>query len=176
MDMSDELKRAGGGKVDGERIEIPKVQGQGCFACGTANPIGLHLSFYRSGNTVCSDITLGKHYEGWQNMAHGGIISTLVDEVMSWAVMVFLKSFFVTRKMDLKYIRPVPIGVPLTVRARVLDSSQLPKVRAQGEIRDPKGSLFVRSSAEFVLVPGNGLASVSEETKREMTALFDRFE
>jgi uncharacterized protein (TIGR00369 family) len=173
---NEEMQRLPGESTNAERVPIPKVPGQGCFACGTANPIGLHLNFYRSGNTVCSDITLGKHYEGWQNMAHGGIISTLVDEVMSWAVMYFKKSFFVTRKMELKYIRPVPIGVPLTVKAKVTDSSEPPKVRAQGEIRDEKGSLYVRSSAEFVLVPREGLTSVSDQAKGEMISLFDRFE
>ena len=55
-----------------ERVQLPKIPGQGCFACGTANPIGLHLDFYRSGDHICSDITLGKYHEGWQNMVHGG--------------------------------------------------------------------------------------------------------
>lgn len=163
-------------KMDQDRISIPKVEGQGCFACGTANPIGLHLSFYRNGNTVCSDITLGKYHEGWQNIAHGGITSTLLDEVMSWTVMYFKKSFFVTRKMDLKYIRPVPIGVPLTVKAKLTDSSEPPKVRAQGEIRDEKGSLYVRSTAEFVLVSREGLSSVPEKAKEDMVTLFGEFE
>jgi len=71
-----------------KRIEIRKPEGHFCFACGTDNPIGLHLHFYRLGNAVCTDITLGKYHEGWQDIAHGGIISTLLDEVMSWAVMV----------------------------------------------------------------------------------------
>ena len=63
---------------------IPKLEGYNCFACGTANPIGLNLHFYLRGGYLCSDITLGKNYEGWENMAHGGIVSTLLDEVMSW--------------------------------------------------------------------------------------------
>ena len=63
---------------------IPKLQGYNCFACGTENPIGLNLKFYVCGKYMCSDVALGKDYEGWENMAHGGIVSTLLDEVMSW--------------------------------------------------------------------------------------------
>ena len=78
---------------EGERVEIQKLQGHHCFACGTANPIGLNLNFYRLDNAVCSDITLGKNHEGWENMVHGGIISTLLDEVMSWSIIYFKRVF-----------------------------------------------------------------------------------
>lgn len=162
-------------KMKNDRIEIPKVPGQGCFACGTANPIGLHLEFYRSGDNICSDITLSKYHEGWQNMAHGGIISTLLDEVMSWTVMYFKKSFFVTRKMELKYVKPVLIGVPLTVKARLANGSEPPKIKAQGEIRNGEGGLLVKSAGEFVLVPRNTLSSVTDQAKKEMLALFEQF-
>ena len=87
-----------------ERFDIEKPQGHGCFACGTANPIGLNLQFYRLGDSVCSDITLTKHHEGWENIAHGGIISTMIDETMSWAILYFKRVFMVTRKMNIKYI------------------------------------------------------------------------
>jgi uncharacterized protein (TIGR00369 family) len=157
-----------------KRIDIEKLQGYNCFACGTANPIGLNLQFYRLGNAVCSDITLSKNYEGWQNMAHGGIISTLLDEVMSWAIVYFRRTFFVTRKMDMKYVRPVLIGIPLTVKGRVLDSSKGSKIEASGEIRDHEGRLFVKSTGEFVEVPRESLSSVPERLKKDMLSLFGR--
>jgi len=158
-----------------KRISIEKLQGHNCFACGTANPIGLNLQFYNLGNEVCSEISLGKNYEGWENMAHGGIVSTLLDEVMSWTIMYFKRIFLVTRKMDIKYIRPVLIGTPLTVKGRVLDESEPPKIKARAEIRDNEGHLLVRSSAEFVELSGERLSSVPEGLKEEMVALFDKF-
>jgi uncharacterized protein (TIGR00369 family) len=159
-----------------ERVAIEKPQGHYCFACGTANPIGLKLQFYRSGDAVCSDITLGKYHEGWENMAHGGIITALLDEVMSWTIMYFKKGFFVTRKMRIKYIRPVLIGKPLTVRGRLVDQSEPPKIVARGEIRDNEGALLVRSLGEFVIVPKERLSMVPEGLKKEMLSLFDKFE
>ena len=158
-----------------KRISIEKLQGHNCFACGTANPIGLNLQFYNLGNEVCSEISLGKNHEGWENMAHGGIVSTLLDEVMSWTIMYFKRIFLVTRKMDIKYIRPVLIGTPLTVKGRVLDESEPPKIKARAEIRDNEGHLLVRSSAEFVAVSGEKLSLVSEGLKEEMVALFKGF-
>jgi acyl-coenzyme A thioesterase PaaI-like protein len=157
-----------------ERIDIEKPQGHYCFACGTANPIGLNLQFYRLDDTVCSDICLNKYHEGWENIAHGGIISTLLDEVMSWTVMCTKKTFFVTRKMHVKYIRSVSIEKPLKVIGMLTDESKPPKVTAKAEIRDDTGSLLVRSSGEFVLLPEEKLTTVPETFKAEMNALFGR--
>ena len=161
--------------MEKEPIEIPKPQGYHCFACGTANPIGLRLKFYKDGDRVFTDITLDKNYEGWENVAHGGIVSTLLDEVMAYAVMFSKQVFIVTRNMTIKYIRPVLIGTPLTVMGRLSDDSQPPKITAISEIRNDKGNLLVRSSAEFVEVPGEKLSPVTERLKQDMLSLFQDY-
>lgn len=158
-----------------KRIEIPKLEGHGCFACGTANPIGLNLQFYALGDMVCTDITLGKYHEGWEGVVHGGIISTLLDEVMSWAIMYSEKVFLVTRQMNIKYVKPVMVGAPLRVAAKRMDSSQPPKITGKGEIRDREDRLLVTGSAEFVTVPKEKLLTIPDHFKRQMAALFDRF-
>jgi len=159
-----------------KKVSIEKLQGRYCFACGTANPIGLNLEFYRFGDYVCSDITLGKYHEGWQNMAHGGIISTLLDEVMSWTIIYFKKVFFVTRKMEVKYVNPVLVGTPLTVKGMLRDESEPPKITARAEIRDDIGKLLVRSKGEFVILPEERLSSVPDDLKKDMLSLFRKFE
>lgn len=158
-----------------DRTDLPKLQGHGCFACGTNNPIGLNLYFYRSGDTICTDIILGQHHEGWENVVHGGIISTLLDEVMSWTIMYFKRVFFVTRKMEVKYVKPVLVGTPLTVSGRLLDDSDPPKIKTRAEIRDDKGGLLVKSSGEFVELPKERLSSVPEKMKEDMLSLFKSF-
>ncbi len=156
-----------------QRIELPKLNGHNCFACGTENPIGLDLHFYREENSVCTDITLKKNYEGWENMAHGGIISTLIDETMSWTIMFFKRMFFVTRKMEIKYVKPVLIGIPLRVKGRVVDTTRPPIIKTVAEIRDDKGGLLVKGAAEFVALSRDQLSSVPEGLKQDMMALFD---
>jgi uncharacterized protein (TIGR00369 family) len=156
-------------------VRIPQLEGQTCFACGTANPIGLKLKFYHTDDAVCTDITLGKYHEGWANMAHGGIISTLLDETMSWAIIYLKRAFFVTRKMEIKYVKPVLVGKPLNVKGRLLESSDEQKIRAKAEIRDDEGNILARSTGEFVVLEKDQLSMVPEEMKKEMTALFERF-
>jgi len=161
--------------TDESRVPIPKLQGHHCFACGTDNPIGLNMQFYRLGDMVCSDITLERNHEGWEGMAHGGIISTLLDEVMSWTVLYFKRTFLVTRKMNMKYIKPIPLGVPLTVRGKILDDAGAPQIEIRGEIVDAQKKLLVRSRGEFVMLAENQLSSVSPGLKQEMMDMFENF-
>ncbi len=160
---------------DKGRIPIQKLQGHHCFACGTDNPIGLNMQFYHLEDMVCSDIILKKDHEGWENMAHGGIISTLLDEVMSWTVLYFKRTFLVTRKMNMKYIKPVSLGVPLTARGKILDEPGNSRIEVQGEIVDAAGKLLVRSRGEFVMLAENQLTSVSSGLKQEMIHMFEQF-
>ena len=158
------------------RVDIKKPEGHHCFACGTDNPIGLNLKFYSLGDAVCSNVILEKVHEGWQDLAHGGIISTLLDEVMSWAIMRSKKAFVVTRKMDIKYVRNVLIGSPLTVTGRFLGDGKPPLVKAKAEIRDDEGRLLVRSNGEFVVLSEERLSTVPKSFKDEMFSLFESFD
>lgn len=158
-----------------QRVQIEKPEGHYCFACGTANPIGLNLDFYRVGDRICSEVTLDKVHEGWANVIHGGIISTLLDEVMSWAIMYTKKIFLVTRNMNIKYVRPVLIGMPLTARGWLVDDSEPPKIRARAEIRDDQERLMVRSRGEFVRLSEEQLSLIPVEVKRAMDDLFEKF-
>lgn len=153
-----------------DRAVLVKPEGHHCFACGTTNPIGLNLQFYVDGDWVCSDVCLGRDYEGWENMVHGGIISAIVDEVMSWAGMVRKRAFLVTRRISLKYIRPVPTERSVVARGRVTDAGSPPKVRTEGEIRDAQGRLLVKGSGEFVIMGEEDLSLVPQERKRVMAA------
>jgi acyl-CoA thioesterase FadM len=89
--------------------------------------------------------------------------------------MYFRRVFFVTRKMEIKYVKPVSIGTNLTVSARILDASKPPKLNVRGEIRDDQGRLLVASSGEFVELPKERLPLISEGSKGEMLTLFDQF-
>lgn len=158
-----------------ERIPLPKIEGYDCFGCGTNNPIGLRMTFYRQGDAVCSDVVLKRQHVGWQNMAHGGIISTLLDEVMAWTIMYFRKIFFVTRKMEIKYVRPVMIGVPLTVKGRLTKERKPPYVGAVADILDERKQILARATGEFVEIPRDKLDLVPERLKQDMIELFDKF-
>lgn len=157
-----------------ERVRIPKPQGYNCFACGTANPIGLKLNFFRSGDSVCSEITLGMYHAGWENIAHGGIISTILDEVMSWTILYFKRVFFLTRKMEVKYIKPVLVGTPLRINGRLLETAGTDnRVKVRAEMRDNDSNLLATGTGEFVLIGREEVSPALEGSKKDIFKLIE---
>jgi acyl-CoA thioesterase FadM len=157
------------------RIPIPKPQGHHCFACGTDNPCGLDLQFYTTGDAVCADVTLDRYRVGWEGIAHGGIISTLLDELMSWTIIYFRRVFFLTRKMEVRYLKPVPIDTPLTVQGRLGKESAFPRILVQADLLAGDGTRLAYSRGEFVQLSEEKLALIPEHLKADMEALFERF-
>jgi len=162
--------------MNADKKSIPILQRHDCFACGTNNPIGLKLDFYRRGDSVCSDVVLSRNHVGWQNMAHGGIISTLLDEVMSWTVIYFKKAFPVTRRMQVRYLRPVPVESELTVQGMLRSHSKANSCKAAAVLLDTEGNVLARGEGDFAVLSGDKLAVIPEDLKRQMLELFDKYE
>ena len=162
--------------MDATRTAIPILEGHDCFACGTNNPIGLKLDFYRQGNSICSDVVLSKNHVGWQNMAHGGIISTLLDEIMSWTVIYFKKAFSVTRQIQVRYLKPVPVEVPITVKGAITSDGTSRSCRAEAMLLNSEGNTLAKGEGEFVILSEDRLTALPDEFKKQMMDLFDKYE
>lgn len=53
-----------------------------CFCCGEKNPLNLKMQFRYEDEKLVSDVIFPKEYQGFNNVVHGGIIGTVLDEVM----------------------------------------------------------------------------------------------
>jgi acyl-coenzyme A thioesterase PaaI-like protein len=99
-----------------------------CFACGTLNTSGLQLDLHLGERRSWTALELDRRFEGWEGMAHGGIVSAILDEVMAWAL-VAEDNWGVTARLQVQFRRPVPIGRPIRAegwitrtRRRVVDT------------------------------------------------------
>jgi len=122
-----------------------------CFACGTDNPHGLHMTFESDGAHVRSQLELEKRYCGWSNLAHGGILATILDETMSWTTLSLTGKLMLTKGMQVKYLRPIRVGTKITVTGYIRKWLSEKKVDVVAEIRDETGKICARSSGEFPL-------------------------
>ena len=57
-----------------------------CFACGELNAHGLQLQLHGDERGCWTELVLDPRFEGWQGIAHGGILATILDEVGAWSV------------------------------------------------------------------------------------------
>jgi len=122
-----------------------------CFGCGPANPAGLHLEFMlaEDGRIVCLP-SIPDSFEGPRGFIHGGIIATLLDEIMSKAVRSH-NVVAMTRHMEVDYQRPVPTRAPLRLEARVYHHEGR-KHWAEAHILDEGGTVLAHSKGLFVEV------------------------
>ncbi len=90
-----------------------------CFACGPENSAGLHMHFHTNGETVFSWLKVPRHLCGWQNILHGGIISTILDEVMSWTAHHLIKKLILTRSISIEFLRPVYVESDLRAEGEI---------------------------------------------------------
>jgi len=106
--------RAGGLPPDGAPVE----HFDRCPVSGPANPLATDLSARRVGDEVRCEVELGPACEGPPGHAHGGIIAALFDDATAFLTRL-LDETCVASELSVHYRRPVPIGKPLQIEARV---------------------------------------------------------
>jgi uncharacterized protein (TIGR00369 family) len=134
-------------------IEIPSRTNHNCFGCSPCNDHGLKMSFYadRKDERVLSFIKVPSHMEGWNNLVHGGVITTLLDEIMSWTAIYELRRFILTKSISVDFIKPVIIETPLTIEGRVKERLSERSALMTGSIFSENGELLARSEGTFAL-------------------------
>lgn len=81
-----------------------------CFACGTRNPIGLRLSFQWDGSLLTAAFTPLKAHQGYRDVVHGGIITTVLDECMAQAAIRKFGVMAATVDLSVRFRLPLAVG------------------------------------------------------------------
>jgi acyl-coenzyme A thioesterase PaaI-like protein len=83
-----------------------------CFACGSLNEHGIHLELHVAEDRCWTDISLPDRFQGWDGIAHGGIVATILDEVMAWSLAA-TDNWGLTARMSVDFKRPIRLGEPI---------------------------------------------------------------
>jgi len=90
-----------------------------CFVCGENNPSGLHLKFSIHDGKVVTEFVPQKIHQGYKDIVHGGIISTLIDEAMvKAALMQGIQA--VTAEFTVRFKNPLLTGEKAIVEATII--------------------------------------------------------
>ena len=138
-----------------------------CFGCGPANPQGLKLKFDLGrddvkGLTATATVELSRFYEGPPGHIHGGVIAVLMDEAMS-KLNGPLDVLAMTRHMEVDYLKPCPLGVPLRLVGFHLRRDGR-KLFHQAELHGPDGTLLASGKGVFLVIDPEKLAGMKRAT------------
>lgn len=120
-----------------------------CFACGSENNRGLKLVFSYAEDYAKSSFTPPADLQGYKDITHGGIVSTLLDEVMVHSV---LKdgAMPATAEITVRFKKPMIIGQPVIIEGWVTKrASRLIETRGSVK-RESDGALIAEATAKLI--------------------------
>jgi acyl-coenzyme A thioesterase PaaI-like protein len=132
-----------------------------CFGCSPDNPIGLKMMFEQDGDICRSRYTTGPEHQSWNDVVHGGLLATMMDEAMGkWLWEHGLTAM--TAEMTIRYSAVVPVGVTLTIESHLV-SQKRKLIEMAASITLPDGSVAARAKAKFLEVTPADLPEGGEE-------------
>ena len=123
-----------------------------CFACGELNEHGLHLQIHTDPDGSWIETTLAPGFQGWDSVAHGGIVCTILDEVMAWSV-IGRGTWGVTARLNVAFRKPIPTGRAIRAEGRVVEMQRRAS-RTAGTVLDlATGDVLATAEGTFIAVP-----------------------
>jgi acyl-coenzyme A thioesterase PaaI-like protein len=126
-----------------------------CFICGVDNPVGLKLKIYETEPGVIeTNYTIPEHYQSYPGIVHGGIVATILDEISGRSLMgdPSKPRFMYTAKLEVKYRKNVPVGVPLKIVGKA-GKSKGRMAEGWAGIYDPEGALLAEAHSLLIDIP-----------------------
>jgi len=128
-----------------------------CFACGELNEHGLHLQLHVNPEHAWAELTLDPEFQGWDAVAHGGIVCTILDEVMAWSV-IGRGTWGVTARLNIAFRRPIATGRPIRAEGWVVELNRRAS-RTAGHVLDGETrEVLATAEGTFMALPNDQLA------------------
>ena len=126
------------------------MDGSNCFVCGKTNPIGLRLSFRLEGEVCRSEFTPAAKHCGFDDVTHGGIIFSALDDVMAnWIYLKGMRAY--TAKCEIRYKGSLPTGTAVSLEGHCVKNRGRLIIMQGKMIRSDTGVLVAETEASFML-------------------------
>ncbi len=156
---------------------LPDLISWNCFACGQNHPNGLRLQFTApEQDRIRSDFRISTDHVGLGAIVHGGIVATIFDEAMVWALYRWRYQPHLTARMEQRFRGMIEADTDLVAEAWISAD--------RGRHRTVEAVIYPAGRAEQVLAEATGiylpaapsaLEILSEEQRLELEAVFTRF-
>ena len=132
-----------------------------CFACGELNEHGLQLDLHVDPDGAWAELALDPGFQGWDAVAHGGIVCTLLDEAMAWSV-IGRGTWGVTARLNVAFRRPVLTGRRIRAEGWVVELNRRAS-RTAGHVLDAETrEVLATAEGTFMALPDDELSRLKE--------------
>ena len=134
-----------------------------CFVCGESNPIGLKLRFQTDGRIVQTRFVPRPEHVGFRQTVHGGLISTLLDEIMVWACAVQTKRFSFCAELNVRFQNPLRPGEAVLATAELVQNRRGRIFEAKGELRNNDGAILATATGKYLPINDELAAEMAQD-------------
>jgi len=128
--------------------ELPHTHS--CFVCGESNAIGFRLRFETDGRMVQTRFCPRPEHNGFKNVMHGGLIATVLDEVMVWSCAVATRKFAYCAEFTVRFRSPVRPGEQLVAEGELTANRKGKIFEARGTLRDQSGRILAEATGKYL--------------------------
>jgi acyl-coenzyme A thioesterase PaaI-like protein len=134
-----------------------------CFVCGESNPKGLQLRFETDGRIVRGRFKPCAEHVGFRGVVHGGILATVLDEVMVWACAVQTRKFGFCAELTVRFSRPVHPEDEALVTAELVADRRGKLMEACAEMHDGKDLLLASATGKYIPIKDADLETMARD-------------
>jgi uncharacterized protein (TIGR00369 family) len=145
-----------------------------CFGCGAENEHGLRIRPRYVGDKVVSELTFAKRFQGGPGVVHGGAAAAFFDDLMGFVMMAHQQPA-VTARLEMNYLRPIPLGMTLQAEAW-LAAQEGRKAWAEAIGFDGEGLRYVEARALFIPIGADHFTDTLQHMDPADLARIGRFE
>lgn len=121
-----------------------------CFVCGEANPLGLRMRFQTDGQVVRAEFQPCPEHVGFKETVHGGIITTVLDEIMVWACAVQTQQFGFCAELTVRFQQPVRPGEGYVATAQLVSNRRNRVFEAKAQLHHATHGIFATATGKYL--------------------------
>lgn len=135
-----------------EKIQSARTDANVCFVCGPDNPRGLRIRFQLEDDLCKAEYTPNQYQCGYDGVTHGGILFSLLDDVMAnWLFLQGERAY--TARCEIRYREPAMTGLALQLEGELVERKRR-RVVMQGRVLHPDDRrVLAEAIATFIVIP-----------------------
>jgi acyl-coenzyme A thioesterase PaaI-like protein len=141
--------------------ELPHTRS--CFVCGEFNPLGLKLRFETDGRIVHSRFVARPEHIGFKRTVHGGLMATVLDEIMVWACAVQTGRFAYCAELNVRFLHPMKPGETVLVTSELVANRRGKIFQASAELRRETGEKLATATGKYLPIRDADLADMATD-------------
>jgi len=131
-----------------------------CFVCGEANPLGLNLRFETDGRLVRAKFSPRPEHIGFKGVVHGGLIATVLDEIMVWACAAQTRRFAFCAEMNVRFLNPMTPGATVHLTGELIANRKGRLFEAKGTAQDASGLMLAEAMGKYLPIKSANVAEM----------------